>query len=82
MKLGGKSSYKPAGTSYTAQGPQKHPEIVKTTAFYFSDTNTNLGFLDLDFGYQTFGAGSREEISCIIRICGPHFLPLSSSVGS
>ena len=30
--------------------------------------NILLTSLDLDFGFQTFRAGSREEISCRIRI--------------
>ena len=32
-KLGGKSSYNPPGASYTAQGPQTQPEIVKNLLF-------------------------------------------------
>ena len=37
-------------------------------------------FWDLDFGFQTLGAGSREEFSPRIRILGPNMLLLSSSV--
>ena len=32
-KLCGNSSYKPPGASYTAQGPQKQPEIIKRLLF-------------------------------------------------
>ena len=39
----------------------------------------SLPFWDLDFSFQTFGAGSREDISSRIRIRGPAFLLLSSS---
>ena len=34
-KLGGFFSYKPPGASYTPQGPQKQPEIVKNKLFMF-----------------------------------------------
>ena len=64
-RLKGKSSYKPPGASYTAQGPQKQPEILKPT---FLILVNNLDFFDLDFCFQTFGAGSREENSPRIRI--------------
>ena len=37
-------------------------------------------FWDLDFGFQTFGASSREEISRRIWIWGANFLLLSSSI--
>ena len=37
-----------------------------------------LTYLDLDIGFQTFGAGSGVEISRRIRICGPFYLFLSS----
>ena len=33
MKLGGHASYKPPGAYYTAQGPQKQPEILKNLLF-------------------------------------------------
>ena len=35
-------------------------------------------FWDLDFDFQTLGAGYREENSSIIRIGGPNLLLLSS----
>ena len=34
---------------------------------------------DLDFGFQTFGAGSGEEIACRIRILSPFVVCCSSS---
>ena len=37
-KHGGKSSYKPPGAFYIAQGPQKQPEIMNN---YFSETMEN-----------------------------------------
>ena len=76
-KLGGNYSYKPPGVSHTAQRPQKQPEILKTN-FLYSIKNGKSLFLDLDFGFQTFAAGSRKEISCRIRIRGPNLLLLSS----
>ena len=35
---------------------------------------------DLDFGFQTLEAGSWDEIPCRIRIWGPYFLFVTSSV--
>ena len=37
-KLTGNSSYKPPGASYTAQGPQKQPEIMQRCVFVYSKT--------------------------------------------
>ena len=33
MKLGGNSSYRPPGASYTSQGPQKQAEVIKHLLF-------------------------------------------------
>ena len=40
----GNSSYKPSGASYTAQGPQKQPEIFKNL-LYYSITNPKNPFV-------------------------------------
>ena len=58
--LGGNYSYKSPGASYTAPGPQKQPQILKTQFIVARTKNENLD-LDLYFVFQTFGAGSREE---------------------
>ena len=34
-KLGDFFSYKPPGASFTAQGPQKQPEVIKNLFLYF-----------------------------------------------
>ena len=44
-KLGGKSSYKPPGASYTAQGPQKQPEILDTLLLFVEQINISNSFL-------------------------------------
>ena len=44
MKLGENSSYKPPGASYTAQGPQKQPEIFKNTAIRIQLNTIHLVF--------------------------------------
>ena len=62
-KLGEVLEKKLPGDSYTAQGPQKQPEILKHLTFTVRETYENPCLGDLDFGFQTFGAGSREEIS-------------------
>ena len=54
-------SDKPPEASYTAHGPQKQPEIVKHILFMSSSTK-QTGLWDLDFGFRTFGGGSREVI--------------------
>ena len=38
------SSYKPPGASYTAQGPQKQPDIFKNQLFISSTTNKHFDF--------------------------------------
>lgn len=78
--FGGNSSYKPPGASDTAPGPYilQGNEKMRERNFYNS-FKTSV-FLDLDFGFQTFGAGSRMEISRRIRKRGPFTLFLSSSV--
>ena len=69
MTLGGFFSYKPPGASSTAQGPQEQPEIIKKRLYICSATKHKKSvFLDLDIGFHTFEAGSREEISRRIRI--------------
>ena len=60
-KLEGDSSYKPPGASYTAQGRQKQPDIMKKRCF--ANKTYKSIFLDLDFGFQTFRADSREEVA-------------------
>ena len=47
MKLGGNSSCKPPGDSYTAQGPQKQLEIFKTN-IPASILNRERGLLEID----------------------------------
>ena len=42
--------------------------------------NNKILFWDLDFGFHTIGANSREEFPYIIRILGPNLLLLSSRV--
>ena len=64
-ELRGNSSYKPPGVSYAAQGPQKQPNSLEKGFLLYSLISL---FLDLDSGFQTFGAGSRKEISRRIRI--------------
>ena len=60
-------SYKHPGASYTAEGRQKQPEILKHL-LYLLHTHFKTFFGDLDIGFQTFGAGSKEEISPRIQI--------------
>ena len=80
MKLGGNSSYTPPAASYTPQAPQKQPEILKLLLFCFLWNISKSFVLDLDVGFQTFGAGSRAENSHRIRIWGPFTLFQSSRV--
>ena len=47
---------------------------------FCSNTKCKSCFFDLDRGFQTFRAGSREEHSCRIIIFGPRYLFLSSRV--
>ena len=58
MKLGETSSYKPPGAFYTAQGPQKPPEIPKDLLSMFYKTKIHvyshiLTFLDPIWGTET-----------------------------
>ena len=53
--LGGNSSYKPPRVSYIAQGPQKHPELIKyLLTFYVSNQNHFFSLHYFAFHYFPF----------------------------
>ena len=56
MKIRGNSSYKPSGASYTAQGPQEQPEIVKKIFVLPRQQNIQTLFFGPGFRFPDFGS--------------------------
>ena len=69
-EAGGKFFLQASRSFLYSSGTLETTRNHKKPTLYFLYKNTKLGFLDLDFGFQTFGPGSREEISHRIRILG------------